>query len=201
MTVDIKETKLRLNFSFVLALTLMLIFCRQDVVLMCLLASTFHELGHIIFMIVFRQKLLSIDFGAFGIRIEKVNNGNISYKKECLIALGGIIINFVLAFLSIMYYYFIGDNFSLMFSLINILIASFNCAPIEVLDMGRALRCFLMLRLDYDKAGKMLTIISFAFVNVLAAACLAYTAFYKINVSLIAVTVYLYIITLFKKWS
>lgn len=201
MTVDIKETKLRLNFSFVLTVTLMLIFCRQDVVIMSLIASFFHEMGHILFMVVFGEKILSVDFGAFGIRIEKVNNRNISYKRECLIALGGIIINFVLAFLSIMYYYFIGDNFSLMFSLINILLASFNCVPLEVLDMGRALRCFLMLRLDYDKASKMLNAISFVFVNVLAAACLAYTAFYKINVSLIAVTVYLYIITLFKKWS
>lgn len=201
MTVDIKGTQIRLNFSFVFVLTLMFIFCRQDIVLMCALSSLLHELGHILFMLAFKQRILSVDFGAFGVRIEKVNNVTLSYKKESLVALGGIIINLVLAFLSIMYYYFIGNQLSLMFALINMLIACFNCVPIEVLDMGRALKSWLMIKLECERAEKTLNIISFIFVNVLAVACCIYTAFFKVNVSLIAVTVYLYIITLFKKWS
>lgn len=201
MTVDIKGTQIRLSFSFVFVLTLMLLFCRQDVVLMCLWASLLHELGHIIFMLIFHERILSVDFGAFGLRIEKADNGRVSYKKECIIALGGIIINFTLAFLSIMYYYFSSKLILLNFSVINIMIALFNCVPIEALDMGRALYCLFMLRLEPTRAQRALNIISLCFVNFLALLCIIYTGFFCVNISLIAVTVYLYIITLFKKRS
>lgn len=201
MTIDIKGTQLRLNFSFALVLTLMLLFCRRDIVIMCTLASILHECGHIFFMRIFYQKILSIDFGVFGISIERTAADNLSYKKECIIALGGIIINFILAFLCIMYYYLMGSVLPLYFAIINILIALFNCVPIEALDMGRALTCLFMIKLEPMRAQRVLDIISFSFVNILAVLCVVYTAAYNINVSLIAVTVYLYFITLFQKRS
>ncbi len=201
MTFEIKGTEIRLEFSFVFVLTLMLIFYRQTVVMLCLLSSVLHEGGHLIFMLAFGEKILSVTFGAFGVRIERVSKANLSYKKEALIALGGIIINFLLAFLGGMYYYFTKSENALMFSFINIFVAAFNCVPVNLLDMGRALRSMLMTKYDETKADKLLGAVSFASVNIIMLFCLGYCLFVGVNFSLIFVSIYLYVITLFKKWS
>ena len=168
---------------------------------MSFVASLLHEAGHLFFMYAYGEKILSVCFGAFGVRIDKASSSLISYKAEVFIALGGIIVNFLLAFLSIMYYYLMKSQSALTFSLINTLIAIFNCIPLYVLDMGRAVKGLLLMRYDEEKSEKLLRIISVIFVNLLAAGCCIYSAFIGVNVSLIAVTVYLYVITLFKKWS
>lgn len=201
MTVNIAGAEIRFSFSFALVLTLMLLFCRQDIVLICTASSMLHECGHLIFMKIFGEGVMCVDFGAFGVRIERQNKQLLSYKKECFIALGGIIINFLLAFLSIIYYYLMKSQQALMFSLINIFIAGFNCVPIAVLDMGRALKCRFLMSYDEDKSERLLGLVSLVFVNFLAVFCCVYTAFISVNFSLIAVTAYLYVITLFKKWS
>lgn len=201
MTVNIKSTEVRLSFSFVFVLTLMMALCQESIVLMCVCASVMHELGHLLFMKLFAERIISIDFGAFGVRIERRSIANLSYKKECIIALGGIIVNLVLAFPAIMYYYFMKSQTALMFSLINLFIALFNCIPLNILDMGRALRCLLMLKYDEARTDKKLRVLSLICVNALAAVCVLYSAFICVNPSLIAVTLYLYVITLFEKWS
>lgn len=201
MTLDIRGTEIKLTFSFVLLLTMMLLFCEESIVLMCVASSLLHEGGHLLFMLIYRERILSIDFGAFGVRIERAGNTGLSYKKEAVIALGGILVNFLLAFISIIYYYLIQRQKAMMFFLINILIALFNCIPVYVLDMGRALRNLFILHFDEEISEKLLNVISLIFVNLLAIFCCIYSAFFSVNISLIAVTVYLYIITLFKKWS
>lgn len=201
MTVNVNGTEIHLKFSFVFVLTLMLLFCQQDIIIVCVLSSMLHEGGHIVFMKLFGEGILSATFGAFGVRIERRNKCSLSYIKEGVIALGGIIINILLAFLGVIYYYLMKNQQALMFSIINLLIALFNCIPINLLDMGRALRCFLLMRYDEDKTDRALNIISLVFVNITAFVCVIYSAFVNINPSFIAVTVYLYIITLFKKWS
>ena len=201
MLVEIKGTEIKLTFSFVFVLSLMLIFCDENIVLMCMAASLLHEGGHLFFVKLFGERILSICFGAFGVRIERSGSVSLPYKQEAFVALGGIIVNFLLAFLSIMYYYLMKSYTALMFFLINILIALFNCIPLYVLDMGRALRYFLLISFNEEKSEKILSVISLVFVNVLAVVCCLYSAFFSVNVSLIAVTVYLYVITLFKKWS
>ncbi len=201
MTVDIFGTEIKFTFSFALTLTLMLILCDENIVLMCVASSFLHEGGHLFFMRLCGEKILSIDLGAFGVRIERAYSSAISYKKEAVVASGGIIINFLLAFLSIIYYYLMQSKSALTFSLINLLIAFFNCIPIYVLDMGRVLRNLFMLNFNEEVSEKILNGISVVFVSLLAAFCCIYNLSVGVNISLIAVTVYLSIITLFKKWS
>ncbi len=201
MTLNIKGTEIRLNFSFVFVITLMLIFSQQIIVMQCILSSLLHEAGHLLFMVIFGEKILSVNFGAFGVRIERVSKANLSYKKDALIALGGIIINFLLAFLGVMYYYFMKSENALRFSLINVFVAAFNCVPVNVLDMGRALRSMLMTKYDETKADRLLGIASFVSVNIIMTFCFGYCLLVGVNLSLIFVSLYLYVITLFKKWS
>ncbi len=184
-----------------LVLLTMLLVCDEKIVLLCLTASLLHECGHLFFMLLYGEKILSIDFGAFGVRIERACSSALSYKKEAVVALGGIIINFLLAFLSIIYYYLMRSRTALIFALINLLTALFNCIPVYVLDMGRALKCALMLISDEAESERVLDIISMIFLCLLTVYTAVHSAFVNVNVSLIAVTAYLFAITLFKKWS
>lgn len=201
MTFDIRGTRVCLGFSFVLVLTLMLLFCREDIVIACLIASLLHECGHMGLMIYFGDRISLISFGAFGVRIERHSSAYLSYKKETLIAAGGIIINFLLAFLSVLYYYLMKSERAIIFALVNVLPAMFNSLPLEALDMGRVIRYALLARYSERRCEGLLRIISVVTVCLLAALCFAYTAVFGVNVSLIAVTSYLFVITLFKKWS
>lgn len=201
MTLIVGSTRYRIDFSFSLTVTLMLLFCQSDTVILCLISSVLHEGGHLILMYLFRQKVLSVTFGAFGVRIDRHFSSEISYKKEAFIAFGGIGINLLIAFMSALYYYLTGTGFSLRLTAVNLFIALFNMIPIDTLDIGRVLRYTLLCFYDESGCHKILNIISAAWVNLLAAGCIFYTVSYCVNPSLIAVTVYLYVTTLFKKWS
>ncbi len=201
MTLIIKDTQYRVDFTFGLTVTLMLLLCSEDTIFICLLSSMLHETGHLLFMYAFGQKVESVTFGAFGIRIQRYSSCVLSYKKEAVIAFGGILVNFLIAFFSCLYYYLQGSSFALKLMGVNIIIALFNMIPIEVLDMGRVIRYILLTFAEESRCDRILRIISVIFVNALATATIFYSVFIGINVSLIAVTLYLYIITLIKKWS
>ena len=110
-------------------------------------------------------------------------------------------VNFIIAFACIIYYYLTGDIFSLKLSIVNIIIALFNMIPVDTLDMGRVLRYTLLVMIDEGRCERILNIISLLSVNLIACICLLYSLFVGFNLSLIIVTIYLYVITLFKKWS
>ncbi len=201
MTLIVKETGYRIDFTFAMTVTLMLLLCSEDMVILCLLSSMLHEIGHLFFMYIFHQKVESVTFGAFGVRIQRHIDSALSYKKEAVIALGGILINFLIAIFSYLYYYLWRSDFALKLAIVNIIIAVFNTVPIEVLDMGRFIRYVLLIFAEENLCDRILKIISVIFVNILAILCVCYSLFIGINISFIAVTLYLYIITLIKKWS
>lgn len=201
MTVIINETPYKIDFTFSLTVTLMLLLCKEETVIISLLSSMLHETGHLAVMFLSGQKVKSVTFGAFGVRIDRQITTAITYKKEALIALGGVAVNFVIAIFSAIHYYLSGNLFSLKLTAVNIIIAVFNMIPIDTLDMGRVLRYTLLCSIDENRCDRILSIISAVFVNLLAIGCLGVNLFIGFNPSLIIVTVYLYVITLFKKWS
>lgn len=201
MTVIVGDTRYRIDFSFSLTVTMMLLFCRSDTVVLSLLSSLLHEAGHLITMHLSGQKILTVTLGAFGIRIDRQLSTLVSYKKEAIISIAGVLVNIILAISGAVFYCFSGNEFSLKLTSVNIIIAIFNMIPIDTLDMGRFLRYTLLCSIDENKCNRILSIISAVFVNLLAIVCLTVNIFIGFNLSLNIVTVYLYVITLFKKWS
>ena len=201
MTLIAGETQYKIDFTFALTVSLMLLLCSSDTVIISLLSSVLHEFGHLSFMFFFRQRVEKVTFGAFGVRIDRQITIALSYEKEAVIAIGGVLVNFIIAISGAVYYYVSGSDFSLKLTAVNIIIAIFNMIPIDTLDMGRVLRYTLLCRIDENKCDRILSVISMAFVNLLAIGCLAVNVLVGFNLSLIIVTVYLYVITLFKKWS
>ena len=81
MQINLRKTKVRLDLSFVLVVTLMLLFCNEEIVLLSVFSSIFHECGHLLMMIKCKERIEKLTFGAFGVRIEKYAFSGISYKK------------------------------------------------------------------------------------------------------------------------
>ena len=201
MTFIVGSSRYKIDFTFALTVTLMLIFCHKETVLLCLVSSLLHEAGHLMLMYILEQKVTDVIFGAFGIRIDRQSEMGTSYKNEAVIAFGGIGVNLLIAFTSAVYYNFTHCSFSMRLTAVNIFIAIFNSIPIDTLDMGRVLRYTLLCRYDESRCHIIMKAVSVIAVNILALLCIIYSLSFTVNVSLIAVTVYLYVITLFKKWS
>ncbi|MBE6774748.1 MAG: hypothetical protein E7543_00985 [Ruminococcaceae bacterium] len=197
----IGTTKIKLSFSFVAFIVLMIMLCEENIVLLSLVSSFIHECGHLFFMFLSGDMPQSISFTPFGIRIDKANSSVVSYKKEALIALGGIIFNIFFSVLFFILYLCLGVNKFLILSAVNTVIAAVNAFPVSVLDCGRALRYALIVLKDDASAEKYADTVSSVFIALFTGATVAYTLFLGANISLIGINLYLIFITVIKKWS
>ncbi len=201
MIVELKGIKIRLTFSFVAILVIMLVFFDENVVVMSAVSSLAHECGHLALMLLFRDKPDRIELGLFGMRIEKSQGLGLSYKREFIISLGGIGINAVLSVLFLGLYNVMRENDFLRFSAVNLLIALVNSVPVSILDMGRGVRFLLLMYYDENKSEKIANRVSCVSVTVISLLSLFYSCSYGLNPSLIAVVIYLYTIIILKKRS
>ena len=131
----------------------MFLFYDEIIVLSSLFSSVFHEAGHFYYMLRYGHCPESIVLGPFGMRIVKMNSPYLSYNKEIFISLGGIIFNFFLIIFSYIFYLITYNHYFIALICINIMIVIINSFPVGILDAGRALKCFLLLRIDEEKAS------------------------------------------------
>lgn len=200
MTVEIGKTCLRLRFSFVFLITFMLLVCEQGVVMMSFAASCLHEAGHLVLMLLSGDRINYIEFGLFGMRIERQGTV-IGYKKEALCTVGGIAVNLACAATSFVIYGLTRYNGLLQFSVVSFFVAAVNMMPVRILDFGRFIHLILCEKRGIFAADEILSTVSFVFALILTSFCVIYCIVVGFNLSLIAVTVYLDIITFRRKWS
>ena len=122
--------KIQIGFgAIVLPLALFMAGASTSSLLSLLSAVLFHELGHLITILILKKKIRTITLEPFGARI--IIEDEISYVHEILIALAGPAASLLLFFL-------LGDgnaaDCSLFLGVINLL-------PVPTLDGGRALYC------------------------------------------------------------
>lgn len=194
MTVETKRIKLRLDFSFFAFVTLMLLTSEREIVLVCLASSFFHEIGHLALLCFFGEKKLNLTFAFFGMRIERESVSSLSYKKEAIVSLGGVAVNFLLSALSFCVFKLNLQPIFLVGTFVNIFIASLNLIPAQMLDSWNFLRYILLVYYDEEKTLRVLEKVSNTAVLLFCAFCVFYTAFEKVNISLIAVCVYLIVL-------
>lgn len=199
MRLETGKTTFSVTFPFASTVVLMLLLCNEEIVLISLFSSLFHECGHLFFMMLFSSLPRLIEFGAFGIRIEKSENRLIGYKQEALIALGGVSGNVILSLVGLCFYLTEKSGWSLRLSVVNVFIALFNLIPVRQLDAGRCLECIFTAFFDEEEGGRWLNIISAVSVLFVTACCVIYNIFVSFNISFIAVTVYLILISTFKE--
>lgn len=185
------RTTVSVTFPFVAVITVMLILCRQDIVLVSVFSSLFHEIGHLFFILWFSQPPSLVCFGAFGIRIERCSGIILPYKKEAIIAMGGIFANCLLCLCGLFFYKVYNSIYGVQLFAVNLLVGAFNMLPVKVLDFGTFLENVLTARLGVRESEVLLERISRLTVAVLTAGCILYNIFVSLNISLIAVCIYL----------
>lgn len=167
---------------------------------MSLFSSLIHESGHLLLMLFYGDRINYIELGLFGMRIEKEGTV-LSYKKEALIAMGGIILNLICAVISVIGFLLSKKEGFLIFAVVNGFIALINMLPVKILDFGRCLICLLNEKYSEEKSDRIMGALSSVFTLIFSLACIIYCIFIRLNFSFIAVTLYLNIITFKKKWS
>ena len=195
MQLTVNKTRVSVTFPFAAVIMLMLLLCDSETVFVSLFSSLLHEGGHLFFMLLFHDFPSFICFGAFGIRIERSDNTFLNYKKEALIALGGIMINAVLTLVGAAVYLLSENPFGVKLAAVNGFIGAFNMLPVSLLDFGRFLECMLCQR---ENSQRSLRFVSLFTAFAVGAGCVFYNIFFGVNVSLIAVSVYIILITTYE---
>ncbi len=183
--------KIKFGFSFFLVAALMMLFSDGSIAVMCFFSSMVHELGHLLPMTLFSQKIKSISFGAFGVRIECFGEALQSYKKQTIIALGGVFVNLTLSGIASIFWCVTASSNSAAFVFVNLFIALLNLIPAKSLDAWNALYCVLMSKFDERKTCRLLSFISAFAVTGFVIFCVCYFFVFELNISLVAVCIYL----------
>ncbi|MEG2295822.1 MAG: hypothetical protein RSB96_03670 [Oscillospiraceae bacterium] len=145
--------KIKMTYTFFLVMVLFLAFDKLGLSVLVLSSILLHELGHIIMMYLFGQKINRISFDFYGINISKTQI-NLSFIRELIVASSGIIMNGIILFISI----FVLKNVHL--SYINLCIILFNLLPIGRLDGGQILDKVLQLLFNHTVAYAIYRFIS-----------------------------------------
>jgi len=94
------------------------------------------------------------------------------------------------------FYFIYNSMWAAKLMAVNFFIAAFNMLPVRLLDFGRCLECLLT---GKEKGEKILGLLSFFTAVAVGAGCIFYNVFASINVSLIAVSIYIILITTLKE--
>ncbi len=118
------------------------------------IAYAIHELGHMFFASIVGAKIRKFKLGAFHLSLS-YDCSELSYKKEMLVCLGGIIFNVISATILLAIPCFKGEIID-FFILCNFSLAIMNLYPASILDGNGALKSFLYIILPQPKADKIL---------------------------------------------
>lgn len=150
MTFAIGWTKITLQFSFFLVLSLFLLADKSGWAWVMLLSIFLHEVSHLFMMWLFHVRVEEITFCPFGINIRREPAETLSYWKECWIYMAGPLCNLLLAVGGWIFSKRIDNIWLSIILCINLVIGIFQLIPIVPLDGGQIFRCltyrFLPLR-------------------------------------------------------
>ena len=187
MKLSLKETEIFIGYEAVAAVCAVLLFDREGRTVSCLLAAFLHECGHLVTMRILSYRVREIRLRLFDVRISSDEPRCV--RDDLLITLSGALSNFLFAPV-----FFFSDK--LFFS--NLLIGAFNLLPVESLDGGRILMILLSKKLSLFTAEKILKLLSFVFLAPFLFCGIAVLLNTRYNYSLLAVSMYLLAVLLFR---
>lgn len=198
MVLTIRNCRIRISFSFAALIALILLIDRSETTLWVLAAAAVHEAGHLAAMILFKAVPQEINFSPFGIEIVQTQGQNRSYAKDILVSAAGPAVN-LLCFTACLLLTGEKEAAKNIPLLANLTIGCFNGLPIIPLDGGHILYAILCMRMQEDKAAKIVRVISFLTLLPLAAAGFYVLLASKYNFALLLLSCYLMAMLLLKK--
>ena len=140
--------KFKIDYSFMLFLSLVILSPKQFIVFKVFLALLFHEIGHLFFIYLFKIKIKELKLSIFGFFINLENN-KFSFYKDLLIYSGGILFNLILL---------IFNNSEL--NKICLYLILINLLPIYPLDGFNIIKTLVCYFFPYYYSLKVITILS-----------------------------------------
>ena len=189
MTFNAGKSRVSISFFFFVTVCVALVLDTTNTAVLTLCAAAVHECGHLICMLFFGERPSRIFIAPFGFCITRFSNS--SYRREMLIAFCGPLANLFAALVMLLAMLFCHAKGLIKPIAVNVALALFNLLPIEPLDCGRAVRCFLMYKLNCVKAEKTAFIIGVVFLVPLCALGFYVLIKSKYNITLLLASIYL----------
>lgn len=164
MMFSLYGVKVEITFLFVAFIAFVLSLKAPSNVLITVLSSIIHELGHLIMMLIVGNKPKKVRFELTGINIIRNQEIGISNKNEILISLGGPFANAIAFVICCICLSFYNNDLIITIACINLILMTFNLFPIKRLDGGTALYYLLIQRFDISLSSKILQITSILFI-------------------------------------
>lgn len=133
MSIRICGVKLRVEFSFLIILTLTLLVTRSKDICIFAAVCAVHEAGHAAALYISGGRLAEVIISGFGIRMIPDRSRIFTASRSLIILLSGPAMN--LGICSLMIIYGFSDSFAMM----NLCAGLFNLLPYRTLDGGAAL--------------------------------------------------------------
>lgn len=141
--------RFKIDYSFLFIILIIFFSPKQSLLWFFILCLIFHEIGHLVFIGVFKYKIKELKLSIFGFFL-KLDNVKEEFYKDLIIYSGGIIFNF-LAFLVIP-----DDNIKLF----NLVLIFINIIPIYPLDGFNIFKSIVSFFFPYYFSLKITTVLS-----------------------------------------
>jgi len=189
MTFKIKGSCVNISFFFFVTVCVALVLDTTDTAVLTLCAAGLHEGGHLLCMFFYGERPSHFSVAPFGFSITKLSVG--SYRREMVIAFAGPLANIIAAVIMVVIMFACHLPQLLKPIAVNISLAVFNLLPIEPLDCGRAVRCWLMCKMNTVRAEKTAFIIGALFLVPVAATGFFVLIKSRYNITLLLASIYL----------
>lgn len=198
MTFKVCGIQIEITFLFVAFLTYIISLKAPANVLITVLSSLLHEIGHLSVMILVGNKPKTVKFELVGMNIIRQGNLKISTKREIAISLGGPIMNFIIVIVSCIYLCFCKNHIVMTGACINLILMTFNLLPIKSLDGGAVLYFLLSQHFESIICRRILKITSILFISIIYLWAVYVFIISRYNFSLIIIAIFL-TISLFRE--
>ena len=189
MTFKLKGSCVNISFFFFVTVCVALVLDTTDTAVLTLCAAGLHEGGHLLCMFFYGERPQRFSVAPFGFSITKLSVGN--YRREMVIAFAGPFANILAAVIMAVIMLVCHLPQLIKPIAVNLSLAVFNLLPIEPLDCGRAVRCWLMCRMNTVRAEKTAFIIGAFFLVPVAATGFFVLIKSRYNVTLLLASIYL----------
>ena len=188
MSFRLGSTVVFVGYGAAAAISAVLILDRENRVICCILAALLHELGHLVMMRCFHIRVRAISLRFFDVLIEAQPPG--SFRADVCVTLGGVAANLIFAAVLL--------PFHRRLFYANAALALFNLMPVMSLDGGRLLYLLLSRRWLPKTCTLVLKMTTFILLVPLMTAGLVMLFRSGYNYSLLAVSLYLLAVFMFK---
>ncbi len=193
MCFKIKSATIKISFTFFAVVLLIMCFDNEGIVLTSLVSSLFHELIHIIFILLCGGGIEEFSLTLFGGKIQRKQSLKLSNFKEAIISLSAPAANIFAGALV----HFFGYE---IIAIVNLIIGLFNILPFYDFDGGRGLFYILSNNLDHSEIAKTIDITSVISVIIITFFTITLIYNHKPSLSLIILCSYMFF-TLFSNIS